>query len=83
MNCWNYILGEVNEQAKEMKTHVNMVKGRGPSRGNGQQVVFELKQRVVLALNKLADRDTYQIGVEELEKIIECLTPDGVTPFLS
>uniref|UniRef100_M1B246 Microtubule-associated protein TORTIFOLIA1 n=1 Tax=Solanum tuberosum TaxID=4113 RepID=M1B246_SOLTU len=66
-----------------MKTHVNMVKGRGPSRGNGQQVVFELKQRVVLALNKLADRDTYHIGVEELEKIIECLTPDGVTPFLS
>lgn len=66
-----------------MKTHVNMVKGRGPSRVNGQQVVFELKQRVVLALNKLADRDTYQIGVEELEKMIECLTPDGVTPFLS
>ncbi|CAN4110050.1 unnamed protein product [Withania somnifera] len=66
-----------------MKTHVNMVKGRGPNRVNSQQVVFELKQRVVLALNKLADRDTYQIGVEELEKIIECLTPDGVSPFLS
>lgn len=67
----------------EMKTHVNMVKGRGPSRVNSQQVVFELKQRVVLALNKLADRDTYRLGVEELEKIIECLTPDGVAPFLS
>lgn len=66
-----------------MKTHVNMVKGRGSSRVNSQQVVFELKQRVVIALNKLADRDTYQIGVEELEKIIECLTPDGVSPFLS
>ncbi|XP_059283496.1 TORTIFOLIA1-like protein 2 isoform X1 [Lycium ferocissimum] len=68
---------------KVMKKHVNMVRGRGPSRVNGQQVAFELKQRAVLALNKLADRDTYQIGVEELEKIIECLTPDGVAPFLS
>lgn len=77
------MLGEVNKHAKEMKTHMNMVKGRGPSRVNGQQVVFELKQRVALALNKLADRDTYQIGVEELEKIIECLTPDRVAPFLS
>ncbi|KAL6985035.1 TORTIFOLIA1-like protein 2 [Sarracenia purpurea var. burkii] len=45
--------------------------------------MFELKQRVVFALNKLADRDTYQIGVEELEKTVECLNPDGVTPFLS
>ena len=25
------------------------------------------------ALNKLADRDAYQIGVKEMEKIIECL----------
>ncbi|PHT42743.1 hypothetical protein CQW23_16768 [Capsicum baccatum] len=66
-----------------MKTHVNMVKGRGPSQVNGQQVAFELKQRVVIALNKLADRDTYRLGVEELEKIIECLTPDAVAPFLS
>ncbi|PHT76148.1 hypothetical protein T459_19670 [Capsicum annuum] len=66
-----------------MKTHVNMVKGRGPSQVNGQQVAFELKQRVVIALNKLADRDTYRLGVGELEKIIECLTPDAVAPFLS
>ncbi|GFS36486.1 ARM repeat superfamily protein [Actinidia rufa] len=43
----------------------------------------ELKQRVVFALNKLADNDTYQIGVEDLEKTIECLNSDGVAPFLS
>ncbi|KAL3830104.1 hypothetical protein ACJIZ3_018906 [Penstemon smallii] len=60
-----------------IKLNVNMVKGKASCR------VFELKQRVVLALNKLADRDTYLIGVEELEKIVECLTPDGVSPFLS
>ena len=36
-----------------------------------------------LALNKLADKDTYQIGVDELEKIVECLTLDKISPFLS
>ncbi|KAI3443468.1 hypothetical protein Pfo_000133 [Paulownia fortunei] len=67
----------------KMKTHVNMVKGKATSRVSNQQAVSELKQRVVLALNKLADRDTYQLGVEELEKTVECLTPDWVAPFLS
>uniref|UniRef100_A0A5B7AJZ7 Putative microtubule-associated protein TORTIFOLIA1 n=1 Tax=Davidia involucrata TaxID=16924 RepID=A0A5B7AJZ7_DAVIN len=65
-----------------MKTHTH-IKAKGTARINNQQVIFELKHRVVLALNKLADRDTYQIGVEELEKTVECLTPDGVAPFLS
>lgn len=65
-----------------MRTHENMVKGKGNAKSS-QQAVFELKQRVVIALNKLADRDTYQIAVEELEKVIECLTPNGITPFLS
>lgn len=65
-----------------MKRHAH-VKGRGPTRVNTQQVVFELKHKVVCALNKLADRDTYQIGVEELEKMAECLTPEGIAPFLS
>ncbi|KAM5553513.1 TORTIFOLIA1-like protein 2 [Rosa sericea] len=66
----------------KMKTHAH-VKGRGAGRVTVQQVVFELKQKVVIALNKLADRDTYQIGVEELEKMAECLNPDGIAPFLS
>lgn len=66
----------------KMKTHAH-VKGRGPGRVTVQQVVFELKHKVVIALNKLADRDTYQIGVEELEKMAECLSPDGIAPFLS
>ncbi|KAL0910636.1 hypothetical protein M5K25_021638 [Dendrobium thyrsiflorum] len=48
-----------------------------------QQAIYELKHRVVLSLNKIADRDTYQLGVEELEKIAEGLTPEGIFPFLS
>ncbi|GFP79426.1 microtubule-associated protein tortifolia1 [Phtheirospermum japonicum] len=67
----------------KMKTHVNMLKGKTNSRLSNQQVVFELKQRVLLALNKLADRDTHQLGAEDLEKTVECLTPDGIAPFLS
>ncbi|XP_042382989.1 TORTIFOLIA1-like protein 2 [Zingiber officinale] len=48
-----------------------------------QQAVFELKQRVVLSLNKLADRDTHRIGLEELERLAENLSPEMVAPFLS
>ncbi|KAG2668074.1 hypothetical protein I3760_15G143300 [Carya illinoinensis] len=66
----------------KMKT-LQQLKARGPNRVNVQQVIFELKHKVVLALNKLADRDTYQIGVDELEKTAECLAPDRIAPFLS
>lgn len=59
------------------------VRGRGSGRATPQQVVFELKQKVVLALNKVADRDTHQIGVEELEKAAESLNSDTIAPFLS
>ncbi|XP_022926186.1 TORTIFOLIA1-like protein 2 [Cucurbita moschata] len=65
-----------------MKTQ-GYVKGRAPTKMNAQQLVFELKQKVVLALNKLADRDTYQIGYDELEKTAECIAPDMIPPFLS
>ncbi|CAN0901319.1 TORTIFOLIA1-like protein 2 [Linum grandiflorum] len=58
-------------------------KARGSSRVNAQQSNFELKHKVVLALNKLADRDTCHIGADELEKVAESLTADGITPFLS
>ncbi|XP_024963647.1 TORTIFOLIA1-like protein 2 [Cynara cardunculus var. scolymus] len=66
-----------------MKMHAPLKSKGMASRVNNQHVIFELKQRVVLALNKIADRDTYEIGVEELGKTIESLTPDGVSPFLS
>ena len=65
-----------------MKTH-GSVKVRGQPKVNAQQVIFEMKHKVVLALNKLSDRDTHQIGVDELEKTAQTLTPDGISPFLS
>lgn len=65
-----------------MKPYAQM-KAKGPSRFNAQQATFELKQKVVLALNKLADRDTCQIGADELEKTAQSLSADGIAPFLS
>ncbi|KDP27742.1 hypothetical protein JCGZ_19771 [Jatropha curcas] len=65
-----------------MKAQAQM-KTRGPSRVNVQQANFELRQKIVFALNKLSDRDTCQIGVDELEKTAQSLTPDGIAPFLS
>ncbi|XP_038698488.1 TORTIFOLIA1-like protein 2 isoform X1 [Tripterygium wilfordii] len=65
-----------------MKGH-SQVKTRGPSRVNTQQVIFELKRKVIVALNKLADRDTCQIAADELTKTAECLTAEGIGPFLS
>lgn len=66
-----------------MKMHAPL-KSKGISaRTNSQHVTFELKQRVILALNKISDRDTYEIGVDELGRTIESLTPDGISTFLS
>ncbi|KAE8660308.1 serine/threonine-protein kinase [Hibiscus syriacus] len=65
-----------------MKAHTQK-KAKGPSKITSQQVAFELKSKVNLALNKLGDRDTYQIGAVELEKTAECLTPNKISPFLS
>ncbi|XP_021844080.2 TORTIFOLIA1-like protein 2 [Spinacia oleracea] len=60
------------------------LKSKGPRKVvNPQHVVYELKHRAVLAINKIADRDTYQIGVQELEKTAESLNPDGIVPFLA
>ncbi|XP_047329687.1 TORTIFOLIA1-like protein 2 [Impatiens glandulifera] len=68
-----------------MRTQVSArVKGSEKGSSNGQKAaIYDLKQRVVLSLNRLADRDTYQIGLGELEKTIECLTHDTVVPFMS
>ncbi|XP_010276037.1 PREDICTED: microtubule-associated protein TORTIFOLIA1-like [Nelumbo nucifera] len=45
--------------------------------------MIELKQRILNSLSKLSDRDTHQIAVEELEKIIQTLSPDGVSMLLN
>nr|GMC53750.1 microtubule-associated protein TORTIFOLIA1 [Ipomoea batatas] len=45
--------------------------------------MVELKQRILTSLSKLSDRDTHQIAVEDLEKIIHSLSHDGVPMFLN
>lgn len=44
---------------------------------------LELKRRIVSALNKVGDRDTQQIGMEELERMALGLKPEGIYSFLS
>nr|XP_043621139.1 microtubule-associated protein TORTIFOLIA1 isoform X2 [Erigeron canadensis] len=45
--------------------------------------MIELKHRILTSLSKLSDRDTHQIAIEDLEKIIQTLTPDGITLTLN
>ncbi|KAJ7960732.1 microtubule-associated protein TORTIFOLIA1-like [Quillaja saponaria] len=45
--------------------------------------MVELKQRILTSISKLSDRDTYLIAVEDPEKIIHTLSPEGITMFLN
>ncbi|KAI4308030.1 hypothetical protein L6164_031149 [Bauhinia variegata] len=45
--------------------------------------MVELKGRILTSLSKLSDRDTYQIAVEDLEKIIQSLSPEGIPMLLN
>ncbi|KAL3639948.1 hypothetical protein CASFOL_014916 [Castilleja foliolosa] len=45
--------------------------------------MVELKQRILTSLSKLSDRDTHQIAVEDLEKIITSLSNDGISMLLN
>lgn len=45
--------------------------------------LIELKNRILAVLNKLSDRDTQQLAVEELERIAQSLSPEGIALFLT
>ncbi|CAN4117796.1 unnamed protein product [Withania somnifera] len=45
--------------------------------------MIELKQRTLTSISKLSDRDTHQIAVEDLEKIIQTLSNDGISMILN
>uniref|UniRef100_A0A1J3IS96 Microtubule-associated protein TORTIFOLIA1 n=1 Tax=Noccaea caerulescens TaxID=107243 RepID=A0A1J3IS96_NOCCA len=47
------------------------------------QAMVELKQKILTSISKLADRDTYQIAVEDLEKTIQSLSPETLPMFLN
>lgn len=54
-----------------------------PSSLSSHLAMVELKQRILTSLSKLSDRDTYQIAVEDLEKIIQSLSPDSLPMLLN
>ncbi|CAI9283542.1 unnamed protein product [Lactuca saligna] len=45
--------------------------------------MVELRQRILTSLSRLSDRDTHQIAVEDLETIIQTLSPDGISMILN
>ncbi|XVF70587.1 hypothetical protein PTKIN_Ptkin11bG0174600 [Pterospermum kingtungense] len=54
-----------------------------PSSLSSHLAMVELKQRILTSLSKLSDRDTYQIAVEDLEKIIQTLSPESLPMLLN
>nr|XP_009417228.1 PREDICTED: microtubule-associated protein SPIRAL2-like [Musa acuminata subsp. malaccensis] len=57
-------------------------KSQSSSSLSSHLAMVELKSRVLSALSKLSDRDTHQIAVDDLEKIIRTLPADGVPMLL-
>ncbi|KAJ0103161.1 hypothetical protein Patl1_04263 [Pistacia atlantica] len=45
--------------------------------------MVELKQKILTSLSKLADRDTHQIAIEDLEKTIQTLSQDSLPMLLN
>jgi hypothetical protein len=58
-------------------------KGLRGSGGNKALLLIELKNRILSSLNKLADRDTQQLAVEDLERLSESLSSEGLSMLLS
>ncbi|PON36271.1 Coatomer beta subunit [Parasponia andersonii] len=70
-------------KANKTHTHTHGAVDVRMMKSQQQVVVFQLKHKVVVALNKIADRDTYQLGVDELNKTAQSLPPDAIPSFLS
>ncbi|KAK8300764.1 hypothetical protein V6Z11_D05G411400 [Gossypium hirsutum] len=54
-----------------------------PSSLSSHLAMVEFKQSILTLLSKLSDRDTYQIAVEDLEKIIQSLAPESLPILLN
>ncbi|KAI5074198.1 hypothetical protein GOP47_0010159, partial [Adiantum capillus-veneris] len=69
--------------SRSSKTRLGGPSGTKTGTPTPQHAQMELKQRILVALGRLADRDTQQIGIEELDKLVETISPDCVAVFLS
>ncbi|KAI3988304.1 hypothetical protein MKX01_012093 [Papaver californicum] len=56
---------------------------RSPSSLSTHFAMIELKQKILTSISKLSDRDTHQIAVEDLEKIIQSLSTDTIPMFFN
>ncbi|GLT83521.1 hypothetical protein SLE2022_018070 [Rubroshorea leprosula] len=54
-----------------------------PSSLSSHLAMVELKQRILTCLSKLSDRDTQQVAVEDLEKIIQTISPESIPMLLN
>ncbi|KAF8023828.1 hypothetical protein BT93_F1110 [Corymbia citriodora subsp. variegata] len=54
-----------------------------PSSVSSHLAMVELKQRILTSLSKLADRDTYQIAVSDLEATIQSVSHDAIPMLLN
>ncbi|XP_022937095.1 microtubule-associated protein TORTIFOLIA1-like [Cucurbita moschata] len=45
--------------------------------------MVELKQRILTAISKLSDRDTHQIAIDDMEKIIQSISPEAIPMLLN
>ncbi|KAH0468940.1 hypothetical protein IEQ34_002172 [Dendrobium chrysotoxum] len=54
-----------------------------PSSLSSHIAMVELKSRILASVSKLSDRDTYQIAIDDLEKVIGSLPSDGFSVLLS
>ncbi|KAJ9153748.1 hypothetical protein P3X46_027156 [Hevea brasiliensis] len=60
----------------------NQPTSRSPSLSTHLAMV-ELKQRILISLSKLADRDTHQIALEDLHSITQSISPEALPLLLN
>lgn len=71
--------GQRGGHASKASSYSSSVGGGPPS----HLLLMELKHRMLAALAKLSDRDTQQIAVDDLQKLVEVLSPEGLSMCLS
>lgn len=71
--------GQRGGHASKASSYSSSVGGGPPS----HLLLMDLKHRMLAALAKLSDRDTQQLAVDDLQKLVEVLSPEGLSMCLS